>query len=58
MPKLSEDYKYETLAAEYLEVGGYPEQVLNPSHEYMTNLIEDILARDLIRNYPIKNHMP
>jgi len=53
-PKLSEDYKYEKLATEYLEVGGYPEQVLKPSHEYMTNLIEDILARDLIRNYPIK----
>jgi len=53
-PKLSEDYKYETLAAEYLETGGYPEQVLNPSHEYMTNLLEDILARDLIRNFPVK----
>lgn len=54
LPKLSEDYKYETLAAEYLRVGGYPEQVLKPSHEYMANLLEDTLARDLIRNYPIK----
>ncbi len=53
-PNLSEDYKYETLVAEYLDMGGYPEQVLHPSQEYMTNLLDDILARDLIRNYPIK----
>ncbi|MBM4270661.1 MAG: ATP-binding protein [Deltaproteobacteria bacterium] len=53
-PNLSEDYKYETLVAEYLDVGGYPEHVLHPSQQYMTNLLDDILARDLIRNYPIK----
>lgn len=53
-PSLSEDYKYEQLADDYLSIGGYPEQVLNPSHEYMANLVEDILARDLTRLYPIK----
>lgn len=53
-PSLSEDYKYEKLLEEYLQTGGYPENVLNPSIEYMTNLLEDILARDLIRLYPIK----
>ncbi|MBE9595116.1 MAG: ATP-binding protein, partial [Proteobacteria bacterium] len=53
-PSLSEDYKYEKLMEEYLEVGGYPEQVLHPSIEYMSNLLDDILARDLIRLYPIK----
>jgi len=51
---MSEDYKYEKLAEEYLALGGYPEQVLNPSVEYMSNLLDDILARDLIRLYPIK----
>lgn len=56
IPPLSEDYKYERLAEEYLATGGYPEQVLNPSVEYMNNLLEDILARDLIRLYPIKKH--
>ena len=40
--------------SEYLKVGGYPEQVLNPSAEYMSNLLEDVLARDLIRLYSIK----
>jgi predicted AAA+ superfamily ATPase len=53
-PSLSEDYMYEKLAEDYLALGGYPEQVLNPSVEYMSNLLDDILARDLIRLYPIK----
>jgi len=51
---LSEDYKLEHLADEYLTTGGYPEQVLRPSHEYMANLLEDILARDLSRLYSIR----
>ena len=53
-PSLSEDYKFEQLAEDYLRIGGYPEQVLNPSSEYMANLLEDILARDLARLHPIK----
>jgi predicted AAA+ superfamily ATPase len=53
-PSLSEDYKYERLLEDYLEKGGYPENVLNPSIEYLGNLVEDILSRDLIRIYPIK----
>ncbi len=53
-PSLSEDYRYEKRVEEYLQTGGYPENVLNPSIEYMSNLLEDILARDLIRLYPIK----
>ena len=53
-PSLAEDYKYEQMADDYLNIGGYPEQVLNPSQEYMANLLEDILARDLARLHPIK----
>jgi predicted AAA+ superfamily ATPase len=53
-PSLSEDYKYESLLEDYLDKGGYPENVLNPSIEYLSNLLEDILSRDLIRIYPIK----
>jgi len=51
---LAEDYKYESFLENYLEVGGYPENVLTPSHEYLYNLLEDIIARDLIRLFPIK----
>jgi len=47
-----EDYKLEKLAEDYLLIGGYPEHVLNPSSEYMVNLLDDILMRDLIRLYP------
>lgn len=53
-PSLAEDYKYEQMVENYLTVGGYPEQVLNPSSEYMANLLDDILARDLTRIHPIK----
>jgi len=49
IPARSEDYKYERLFEEYLKVGGYPENVLAPSDDYMNNLIEDIIARDIIR---------
>ncbi len=53
-PSLAEDYLFERLAEDYLQTGGYPEQVLTPTHEYLPNLLEDILARDLIRLFPIK----
>jgi hypothetical protein len=53
-PSLSEDYRYESLVNEYLVTGGYPEQVISPSLEYLPNLLDDILARDLIRLFPIK----
>ena len=53
-PSLSEDYKYEQLAEEYLTIGGYPEQALRPSAEYMINLLEDILSRDLTRRFSVK----
>lgn len=50
----TEDYKYEKLLEDYLGTGGYPENVLAPSEEYLHNLLEDIIARDLIRLFPIK----
>ena len=53
-PSLSEDYQYERLLEEYLNVGGYPENVLNPSQEYLKNLLDDIIARDIMRIYSVK----
>lgn len=50
----AEEYKYEQLADDYLQTGGYPENVLAPSPEYLANLLEDIIARDLIRLYQIR----
>lgn len=51
---LAEEYKYESLAEEYLQTGGYPENALMPSDEYLTNLLEDIIARYLLRLFPIR----
>lgn len=51
---LAEEYKYESLAEEYLQTGGYPENVLMPSTEYLANLLEDIIARDLLRLFHIR----
>jgi predicted AAA+ superfamily ATPase len=45
------------MADDYLTLGGYPDQVLNPSQEYMTNLLEDILARDLPESIPSKRRI-
>jgi hypothetical protein len=45
----AEDYRFVTAAEEYLETGGYPEQVLNPAEDYLSQLIQDIVARDLVR---------
>jgi len=53
-PALAEDYKYEALADEYLKTGGYPEYVLHPSPEYLANLIDDILSRDIVRLFPVR----
>jgi len=50
----TENYKSERLVEDYLETGGYPENVLTSSQEYLYNLLEDIIARDLIRLFSIK----
>lgn len=51
---MAEDYRYEKLVDEYLNTGGYPENVLEPSDEYLNDLLESIMARDMLRLYPIK----
>ncbi|PIZ16278.1 hypothetical protein COY52_07490 [Candidatus Desantisbacteria bacterium CG_4_10_14_0_8_um_filter_48_22] len=50
-PSQSENYRYENLAEDYLSTGGYPENVLNPSDEYLNNLLQDILAKDLAGSF-------
>jgi hypothetical protein len=53
-PSFSEDYKFERLADEFLLHGGYPENALHPSMEYLANLIDDILSRDIMRLFPVR----
>ncbi|MEW5758963.1 MAG: ATP-binding protein [Candidatus Omnitrophota bacterium] len=54
LPSKSEDYKFEALFEEYLMRGGYPENALHPSDDYLNNLIDDILVRDIVRLHSIK----
>lgn len=55
VPKFSEGYLLENYVEEYLQVGGYPENVLNPSTDYLNALLDDVFLRDLVRLHPIKN---
>lgn len=54
-PNLSEGYLFEGHAEEYLQTGGYPENVLNPSTDYLKALLDDIFLRDLVRLHPIQS---
>ena len=54
-PKPSEGYLLEDHAEEYLQTGGYPENVLNPSTEYLKALLDDIFLRDLVRLHPVQS---
>lgn len=50
----AEDYRYENLVEEYLHIGGYPENVLEADEQYLSNLLDDIIARDLVRLFQIR----
>jgi len=51
----AEEYRWVAAADEYLEAGGYPEQVLHPSDMYLGQLLDDVLARDLVRAYQLRH---
>jgi len=50
----AEEYLYMKAAEDYLQIGGYPENVLQPSDDYLAQLVEDVIARDLIRLHHIR----
>jgi len=47
---------YKSHFLEYCKVGGLPENVLNPSREYLMNLVDDIIQKDITAFHAIKNH--
>lgn len=51
----SNGYLLEKQAEKYLQRGGYPENVLYPSQDYMAALLDDIFLRDLVRVHSVKN---
>lgn len=41
---------------DYMREGGLPENILNPSREYLMNLVDDIIQKDIIAFRGLKNH--
>lgn len=56
--KKSEEYLLDTYFKDFIKEGGMPENVLNPSREYLVNLVDNIIQKDItafngLRNYQI-----
>lgn len=45
----------ETYFLDYMQVGGMPEYVLHEEREYMVNLIDDIIMKDIVGYHNIRN---
>jgi predicted AAA+ superfamily ATPase len=45
----------ETYFQDFLQTGGIPEYVLYPDREYLLNLVDDIIHKDIIAHHKIKN---
>ncbi len=56
MIKKRDKQLYKTHFLEYCKVGGLPENVLNPNREYLMNLVDDIIQKDITAFNAIKNH--
>ena len=54
-PKKSEGYLLESHFKKYLELGGLPEYVLTEDPTYITNLVNNIIYKDIIAFHNIKN---
>jgi uncharacterized protein len=47
---------YKSYFLEYCKNGGLPENTLNPSREYLMNLVDDIIQKDITAFHGLKNH--
>ena len=55
-PKKSEKYLLEKHFEEYMEYGGMPEYVLTKDPEYITNLTKNIIYKDIIAKYNLRDN--
>jgi len=53
--KKADNHLFERTFLEYMEIGGVPEYVLTGDPEYIKQLVDDILYKDIISRYNIKN---
>ncbi|MCK4401220.1 ATP-binding protein [bacterium] len=54
--KRKENYLLESYFKDYIREGGMPENVINPNREYLMNLIDDIIQKDITAYHGLKNH--
>ncbi len=54
--KKRDDILNEAYFKDYIREGGLPENVLNPNREYLMNLIDDIIQKDITAFRGLKNH--
>ncbi len=47
---------YKSYFLEYCKTGGLPENALNPNREYLMNLVDDIIQKDITAFHGLKNH--
>jgi uncharacterized protein len=47
---------YKSYFLDYIKDGGMPENVLNPNREYLMNLVDDIIQKDITAFHGLKNH--
>jgi len=50
-----ESYLKESYFEEYMKIGGMPEYVLTEDREYLKNLVDDIIYKDIVAFHGIKN---
>lgn len=51
----AENYKYEGALKDYLRIGGYPEYVLEENPSYLSELVNNILYKDIVTFYQLRN---
>ena len=51
----TETYKLEKYTDDYLKIGGYPEYVLEEQPAYFSDLINNVLYKDIVNFYKLKN---
>ena len=54
--KIRDQQLYKSYFLDYCKTGGMPENVLNPNREYLMNLVDDIIQKDITAFHGLKNH--
>lgn len=54
-PKISEKYLLESYFEQYMQMAGMPEYVLTNDISYLDNLINNIIYKDIVANYKVRD---